>query len=284
MLSNKKDKKELVEELVRIFSEYKVISLAGLYRIGASQLNEIRRKLGDKVLFRVEKSSLVKKAIERSGKPNIGKLADHIKGSNILLCTDVNPFKLIFLLKKSAISVKARAGDIAQEDIVVLGGNTGLPPGPVISELDAAGIPTRIESGSIWITRDTLVVKKGDVIPEQVARALSRMDIRPIKVTLTPFVAYDDGMIFASDVLTIDERKYFEDIQMATRSAVALGVEAFYPAVETIRPIIREAHNVARRIGLNVAYPSLQTLPELLKTAHGTALALGSRFQELSGK
>jgi large subunit ribosomal protein L10 len=91
------------------------------------------------------------------------------KDQTFILFTDLNPFKLALLLERGKVKTTAKSGDIAAMDVVIPAGNTGQPPGPVISQLNAVGLPTRIESGSVWISKDTLVVRKGEVINERLA-------------------------------------------------------------------------------------------------------------------
>jgi large subunit ribosomal protein L10 len=62
--------------------------------------------------------------------------------------------------EKNKTKMTAKAGDVAPNDIIVPAGNTGLPPGPAISELHDVGIRTKIDVGSVWIVNDATVVKK----------------------------------------------------------------------------------------------------------------------------
>ena len=99
-----------------------------------------------------------------------------------------------------------------------------MSPGPVISELSDVGLPTKIESGSIWITRDTVVARKGEVISAKLASILSRLGIKPIKAGLTLKAAYEDGLIHPGEVLQINLEKTFEDLKEAAER-IRLAVE-----------------------------------------------------------
>ena len=89
-----------------------------------------------------------------------------------------SPFKLNVLLAKNKIMMIARGGDIASIDIVVPAKNTGIAPGPMLTEFKEAGIPTKIDQGTIWIAKDSTpvlkylkwcverqLIKKGRVLP-----------------------------------------------------------------------------------------------------------------------
>jgi len=192
-------KAQKVEKLVSSIDQYNVIAFASLHKVRAIQLQELAKRFRSDLLLKTVKNVLVKRALERSPKKNINELTKHMVGSNLLLLTDMNPFKLSILLGKNKIKTKAKAGDIAQNDITIPAGNTGFPPGPAISELHEAGVRTRIESGSVWVTRDTIVAEMGEAIPAKVASILSKLGVKPLEVALQLVAAYDDGLIFTTE-------------------------------------------------------------------------------------
>ena len=79
----------------------------------------------------------------------------------------------------------ARGGDIASFDIVSSCKNTGIAPGPMLTEFKEAGIPTKIDQGTIWIAKDTTPVKKGEVINEKLASILGKLDIKPVEAGIS---------------------------------------------------------------------------------------------------
>ena len=148
-----------VEEITQLLRRYDVIGIASLPKARAPQVQELKKKLLDNVYMKVIKNTIMKRAIENcKEKPELKKLEEHLTGSNIYLFTDLNPFKLALLLEKGKVKTTAKAGDIAAFDVIVPAGNTGQPPGPIISQLNAAGLPTRIEAGSVWITKDLSLI------------------------------------------------------------------------------------------------------------------------------
>ena len=95
------------------------------------------------VYLRVLKNTLIKIALEEMNQAELKKLEEYLEGSNVFLFTDLNPFKLALMLEKGKVKTFAKANDIAAEDIVVPSSNTGQPPGPVISQLNAVGSPNK---------------------------------------------------------------------------------------------------------------------------------------------
>src|SRR5207245_1547002 len=86
-----------------------------------------------------------------------------------------------------------RGGEIAPEDLWVRGGETPFKPGPVVGELQKAGIPAAIERGKVVIRQDKLMVKAGARIPRDVAQQLARLEIFPLVVGLDLRGAQEQG-------------------------------------------------------------------------------------------
>jgi len=270
-----------VEELSKLINEYKVIGIASLHKVRASQLQMINKMLKSDVTFHVSKNTLMRRALEKCGKKkaNLKKLTDHITGSNVFMFTNIDPFKLSLTLRKNKVKIAAKAGDVAPKDIIVSAGNTGLPPGPIIAELAEVGLPTRIETGSVIITKDACVAKKGDVISPQLASILSKLGIKPIEVNLIINVAYDNGLILTSDLLQIDPEMVEQQFQEAVGQALNLAYNSAYPTKETIPLLLIKARMESYALAVNAAHPALEVVSDLLRKAYSEMLNLSSQLE-----
>ncbi|MBO3803210.1 MAG: 50S ribosomal protein L10 [Candidatus Brockarchaeota archaeon] len=210
-------KSSLVDNLERKFQNFATMAIVDLRNVRGKQINEARKALRGLAEFRQVKPTIMKLALKKvEGKiPGIEKLSSHVHGMMLLVFSNLDPFKLQSILKKNVVKLYAKAGEIAQDDIVVPAGNTGIPPGPVISELNTVGIPTRIDTGSVWITKDTVVAKKGEKIAAHLAAVLSKLNIAPISSFLVLRAAYHGGSVFASDILQIDPEKVRQEVAKA---------------------------------------------------------------------
>ena len=63
-----------VEAIKELLEEYSSIGIASLQKVRASQLQELKKTLGEKVRMRVLKNTLTKIAIDEMGKENLKKL------------------------------------------------------------------------------------------------------------------------------------------------------------------------------------------------------------------
>jgi large subunit ribosomal protein L10 len=228
----------------------------------------------------VVKNKLAKLALKRAGIKNADELLNHLTGQNALLFSNLDPFKLYLLLEKNRVSLAARAGDVAPTDIVVPAGNTGQPAGPVLSEFREAGIPTKIESGSIWIVKDSVAAKAGSPISPKLASLLSKLGIKPIRAGLSIALAYDNGLIYAADAVVIDLEKYRESLVTGFASSMALAVEIGYLTTDTAPEIIAKAYREAFALAVEVGELTPETTPVIFGKAEAEANAILSLVKE----
>ncbi len=274
-----------VEEVTKLVSEHNIIGIASLQKVRAAQLQAFKKNLMGQVYMRVIKNTLMKLAIENcESKPNLKNLEKHLTGANVYLFTDLNPFRLAIALEKGKVKTTAKSGDTAAFDVVVPAGNTGQPPGPIISQLNAAGLPTRIESGSVWISKNTLVVKKGETINERLASVLSKLGIKPVESGLAMNAVYDNGLIITQEQLKIDIESTKKNLGIALADAMALSLSVAYPTSDSIVPLLQIAHHEAYALSLNGAVPTKSTIPVLLRKAHAEMLSLSSRLPTMEQK
>jgi len=270
-----------VEELARHISANKVLAVASLQKVRAIQLQKLRKTLSQEVKFVVVKNRLVERALKRveAEKPGITRLERVTSGSNIYLLTHMNPVKLNLLLGRNKMRIAAKAGDVAQEDIVVSAGNTGLQPGPVISELTELGLPTRIETGSVWITRDTTVARKGEAITPKLASVLSKLGMKPLEAGLSIVEAYDEGSILTAEQLRVDLEEIKREVMHAQLDVMTLSIEACFPTETTIAMILSKAHREATQLAVASNFMDAEFIQELIRKAHLEGVTLNSKIK-----
>lgn len=273
-----------VEAIKDLLQEYKFIGVASLQKVRATQLQELKKNLSGKVYMRVLKNTLMKLAIEGLGKENLQKLEAHLAGSNILLFTNLNPFKLALLLEHGKVKTTAKSGDIAAMDVVIPAGNTGQPPGPIISQLNAAGLPTRIESGSVWVSKDTLVVRKGEAINERLAGVLSKLGVKAVEAGLAMQAVYDEGLVIVGDQLKVDVDGTRKNLEQSTAEAFALSLTLAYPTSENIGALLQIAHQKAIALSLGAAVPTKETIGDLIRKAQAELISLNNAVEKATPK
>ncbi len=274
-------KKDEVANLKNLINSYEVVGMANLADIPAPQLQQMRRTLKDSATLKMSRKTLMSLALNDSEKAQIETLEDYMEGQPALIFTNMNPFKLYKILENSKTPAPAKAGSIAPEDIIVPKGDTAFKPGPVLGELQKAGIPAKIEKGKIVITNDKVIVEAGEVIPRDVASILTRLEIFPLEVGIDLRAAYEDETIYTSDLLTVDEEKTLADVQKAFTQALNLSVEAVIFNKESTPLIIQKAVSQSMNLALNAEILNEKTRDVLLAKAYAQMLAVAS---EVSAK
>ena len=278
-------KADKVQELKDFLSKYNAVGIASLEKVRSAQLQLLRKKLAKNACLRVVKNSLIVRAVsETMDASGMGKLEEHLTGPNLYLFTNLNPFKLAILLDKSRVNATARGGDVAAFDVTVPAGNTGLPPGPIISQFTAVGLRTRIEAGSVYVSKATMVVKKGDPISTPLASLLSKLGIKPVEVGLSLKVVYDDGSIITEEDLVVDLDEVQRSVEEAHRFAFNLSLEAAIPLPENISFLLRRGHQEAYSLALNAGVSTPDTVKDLVRKANMEMLGLSEKLDDAEKK
>lgn len=270
-------KARMYAQLQETPSKYGTVALIRLEKVRASQILQLRKKLKGQVEFVSIKDKLAVKALGDVQTPGVDRLAQDIGGQCMLLFTDMSPFRLNMLLSKNKVMLAARGGDIASVDVEVAARNTGIAPGPMLTEFKEAGIPTRIDQGTIWIAKDTVPVRKGEVIGEKLASMLGKLDIKPIEASITLETALEGGFKYGRDELVIDVEEVAGSLAAAHQEAVNLSVEAGYATADNIVQILAKASSSARSLSVESGYVTDETRNEVLAAAHSRAMALAER-------
>jgi len=279
-------KKELFQKLTELIEKYPVVAVADLQKVRSSQIQEIRKKLRGQAEVLVAKNTVLKKAADTLSekKPQIDTFAGTLVGSSLLMFTGMNPFALILFLNKNKVRVSAKAGDIANSQIVIPAGNTGLQPGPVISEFGEVKVTTRIEGGSIWVARDTVVADKGDTISPKLASLLSKLGMKPMEAGLSIVRAFDQGLVLKPEDLVFDLETYKADLTSAQRGALGLAVETEYILPETASLILGRGFREAMQLANQAEFPTSENIETLVKQAYSEMKILSDAAVQINSE
>ncbi|MDQ3727698.1 MAG: 50S ribosomal protein L10, partial [Thermoproteota archaeon] len=217
-----KKKRLMYEELQRVPTEYNVIALSKMTKVRAAQLMMIRKKFRNDIKIKIIKNKVAIRAFEKvKGVSGIENLSEQLEDQCALIFTNINPFKLNLIFAQNKVFLHAKGGDIATKEIFVPSGNTGITPGPVLSEFKTANVPTKIDQGTIWVSKDTLVAKPGDVISTPLASLLSKLNVKPIEAGISVNFAIAEGLQFQEQDLKLNLDEYKEELVRSFEQALA---------------------------------------------------------------
>jgi len=275
-----KRKTQMYQQLLEIPKKYKVIALVKINKVRASQILPLRKALKGEVEFVCVKDRVAQKALEKLNIPGIKGISEELTGQCIFIFTNMSPFKLNVLLAKNKIMMAARGGDIASVDIVVPAKNTGIAPGPMLTEFKEAGIPTKIDQGTIWIQKDTTPVKKGEVINEKLAALLGKLDIKPVEAGISLYTALEEGLKYTANEMVVDVEKIRNAFTQFHQEAISLSIEAAYITAENINQILSKASQSARSLSIESGFMTDVTKEQILQKAHSQAKALSDQAKD----
>ncbi|MFW9971803.1 MAG: 50S ribosomal protein L10 [Candidatus Odinarchaeota archaeon] len=216
-----------ISNLVDLFRTYKNVAVIEVAHIHDMQIQTMRKILRGKAVFRMSKKSLQLRAIEEfkkeANKKNLDEFAKHIPGQSSLVFTNIDLFELKSLFLEKEWMVPAKPNEITPVDIWVPAGDTGLPTGQVISELNMTlKLPTRIMNDTIHVREDTRTHKAGDLVTVKQAAVLKKLGITPIESLIKIHFAWSDGEIIPEEILYMNMEQFKQDFARAYREA--LGV------------------------------------------------------------
>ena len=267
-------KQDAVDTLTETINNSEMIGLVNVEGVGAKQLQGIRDSLRGSAVIKMARNTLMIRALEKSKKKGIKDLIDYVTGPVSFVFSDQDPFVLSKFLSENKTAAPAKGGQIAPKDIIVPAMNTGVAPGPFISELAGLKIPSRVKGGMIHIIEDTVAVKAGSVISNAMALMLARLGIEPMELQLKLIAAYSDGAVLTADSFEIDLEAIFSQFIAGHQYAVNLSVNLGIPTEETIPLIIAKANMEAKSLALHLGFFVPDLLNEFLSKANSEAFAL----------
>ncbi|HET9807251.1 MAG TPA: 50S ribosomal protein L10 [Nitrososphaeraceae archaeon] len=270
-----KKKQLLYQDLQELPLKYQVIALSKMNKVRATQLMTLRKKFHNQINIRIIKNKIAQRAFEKvRGIAGIEDLSKELEGQCALLFTNLSPFKLNLIFGENKVFLPAKGGDIAPKDITIPAGNTGIPPGPVLSEFKEAKVPTKIDQGSIAVTKDTIVARSGEVISQKLASLLSKVNIKPIEAGVLVNYAISEGLQFREQDLQLDVKEYIKELQQSYSSALNLAIEIVYFAPETMSSLLSIAHQQSLNVASTAVYVSKDTVEIVINKAQANAYGL----------
>jgi len=255
-----KGKQELYQLMLELPKSYNVTALSKINKVRATQLMKIRKKFHKDIIIKVIKNRVTQRAFEKiSDVQGIDKLSSQLEGQCALMFTNISPFKLNLIFDQNKVFLPAKGGDRTKTEIMIPSGDTGITPGPVLSEFKEANVPTKIDQGTIWVSKDTIVAKPGDVISTKLASLLSKLNIKPIEAGIIVNYAIADKLVFAETDLRIDLNEFKNELSRSHNYSISLAVESSYFTKESMGYLLSKASRNAQSLALESNYLSKET-------------------------
>jgi len=276
-------KAELVS-LSKVFACNNTFLIVSISEMPALLLQKIRRDLKGKAVIKIAKRRVIVKLFEQEAKkdPRYNSLIEFcssLKESCAAIFSNEDVFRLVKILQEKQEKKRAKSG-ISKEEIVVEAGQTGLMPGPILTELADAGIKSGLDKGKVVI-KERFVLQKGQAINEALANSLTKLNILPITAKLSPVVAFDKhaGILFTADTLELNVEKQIERFKSAYSDAFNLALEIKYPTPESVPIFLQEAYHGAYSLVREAKIANKESIKDMLMDAFSEALLIEEKFK-----
>jgi len=270
-------RKEQKSTFGKALEGYNFIVVGNLLELPAKAERKFRAILKESGCYtKVVNSKVAIKALHEKGIKN---LDSQLKGPTLFILANDSPFKMYKELKKNASESFAKEGMIAPEDIYVKEGDTGIPPGPALTDFKMANIDTQIKNGKIYISHNTLVCKKGDKVNAKVATLLTKLNIKPMKIILDLRTVLDktENIFYNKDVLDVNIEELIAKIKTAYMNSYYLALGNNYIAKETIKPLLTKGYKNSKALALASNFVTKDTAKDILTKAQRIANSLSSK-------
>lgn len=211
------------------------IFLVNIDNVSSQQTHMIRHALRGKGVVLMGKNTMVRRCLRviLSEHPQFEKLLPHVKGNIGFVFTSGDLKDVREIIVSNKVAAPARAGAIAPNDVFVPGGNTGMEPGKT-SFFQALGIPTKIARGTIEIVNDVQVVSAGGRVGTSEATLLNMLNISPFTYGMTIAQVYDNGAVFPSSILDIEEKTLLDGFLSGAKTIAAISLATGIPTLASV--------------------------------------------------
>jgi len=232
-----KDRKyQLADELKQHFADYTKLFLVDCDNVGSNQIHQIRISLRGKAIVYGGKNTQMRRVIrqlEQEGRPELDKVRMCLKLNVAIVFTNESLPSIRDIILDNKKPAPARANALAQCDVIVPAGNTGMEP-TMTSFLQALNIPSKITKGSIEILNPVHLIHQGDRVDASQASLLEKLNILPFSYGLKVVAVYDNGSMYDPAVLDITDEQILGCMAAGIKNVAAVSLATGVPTVASV--------------------------------------------------
>merc|ERR1712224_140368 len=157
------------------------------------------------------------------------------------------------IIARFVVPAPARAGVVANADVIVPKGPTGCDPSQT-TYFQTMEIPTKISRGQIEMTSDIHLVKKGERVTAGQADLLQKLSIRPFTYGLAITQVFDNGALYDVEVLSIDDDVVMSSFCFHARDVAAVGHALNRPNTASVMHSVRYAFKTILSVVCNEGF------------------------------
>jgi len=240
-----------MQELCETYSKVFVVNAT---HVGSKQFQDIRVALRGFGVVLMGKNTVMRKVINGLGADSpYAALLPEIVGNIGLVFVKDNMPTCRDIIGQYVVPAPARAGVVANADVVVPKGPTGADPSQT-SYFQTMDIPTKISRGQIEIQSDVHLITKGERVTAGQADLLQKLNIRPFTYGLAITKVFDNGSLYDVEVLSIDDDDIYNAFCFHARDVAAVGHALNRPNQASVYHSIRYAFKTILSVVVNEGF------------------------------
>lgn len=224
-------RKELfVTRLREYLDEYKNILIVQVDNVGSNQMQKVRSALRGQAVVLMGKNTLIRKIIREQAQENelLSSVNDLVVGNMGFVFTNGNLKEIRDIIISNKVPAAAKSGTIAQKDVYLPPGPTGLDPGQT-SFFQAMNIATKIVKGAIEIVNDVHLIKQGEKVTASHVALLAKLNVLPFHYGFAVTSVYENGTVYHASILDMSESQLMSKFQNGVGKLAALSLAINHP-------------------------------------------------------
>lgn len=271
-------KVNLLKKFLDALTTYDQVIIVDLNNISTDQITKTRVALRkEKATVLIGKNSIVHVAIKiltteddpksenyehqkkYGKKPQLLKLLPHVTGKIGYVFSNKSFAELKPIVEKESVKVPAKAGVVAQCDVIIEPQQTAIDPGKIM-EFQRIGIQVKTNKSALEITKEFKLCSKGDIVSETVSAMCRMLNIIPFEYALKMKKVYINGEVIPEDYINFSNDKLVQIFQANANMIAAVSLEAHLPNALSIPHLLVNTFKHLLSIGLesNLKFKELE--------------------------
>eukprot|EP00184_Porphyridium_aerugineum_P008284 CAMPEP_0184691270 /NCGR_PEP_ID=MMETSP0313-20130426/166_1 /TAXON_ID=2792 /ORGANISM="Porphyridium aerugineum, Strain SAG 1380-2" /LENGTH=318 /DNA_ID=CAMNT_0027148949 /DNA_START=183 /DNA_END=1139 /DNA_ORIENTATION=- len=267
-------KKQYFKRLEGFFDQFDRFFLVNADHVGSKQLQELRITLRKTSEIVMGKNTMMRKAIRGILKkhPELEPLIPKLIGNIGIVFTKGELKDVRDIMIHNKVPAAARAGTLAQCDVTIPAGPTGMEP-TMTSFFQVLNIPTKINKGQIEILSDVPLLKEGEKVGSSEVALLQKMGITPFSYSLKVLAIMDKGSMYSPKVLDITAEHIKKHLITGLRNVAAISLATDYPTAASVPHSIANGFQnlMFAALGSGVTFKQVQKLKDILDNPEALA-------------
>lgn len=235
--SNRQEKEKRVADLVNLIQKSTGTIIVDIGDMKAQNICALRKKFYDMgMTITMDKNRIIKQSFEQLGIKLDASTWKQAKMS--VVTTDSSVWTIKDAIDKNISYGPAKVGTISDKDITAPKGDTGEKPGPLLSQLQKAGVKCGIKGPTIHVLQDSVVIKKGDKVTTEQVEVLNKLKIFPTVEKLTYRAGTNGKLVYTDALLKEHGQECLDKLSSVLGSSLGLMLEIDYPSSLVIGKLI----------------------------------------------